>query len=146
MPEPVCSRSRSGVAVPDHTPQSRRLLLSLEASGTSSHMVYIAGELQAWPTREQIATLLRAAGLRVTVSRYSVRMDDCSHFVFQHYGGDLGQPIIDADGESLADLLREAGLVSAALARADLVHRFELYDDSDVMVGYLHHHWPLAAA
>ena len=119
--------------------------LALRMSDASLHCVCITGELEAWPTREQMAALLRAAGLRVTVGRYSVRVDDCSHFVLQHYGGDLSQPAIDANGESLADLLREAGLVSAALARADLVHRFELYDDSDVMVGYLHHRWPLAS-
>ena len=118
----------------------------MEALGTYPLSVYIAGELQAWPTREQMATLLREAGLRVTVGRYSVRVDDCSHFVFQHYGGDLGHPSIDADAASSADLLRETGLVSAALARADLVHRFELYDDPGVMVGYLHHRWPLAGA
>ncbi|MBE7157693.1 MAG: hypothetical protein INR62_04540 [Rhodospirillales bacterium] len=106
--------------------------------------MYIAGELQTWPARKQMATLLREAGLHVTVGRYSVRVDDCWHFVFQHYGGDLGHPSIDADAESLTELLREAGLVSAALAHADLVHRFELYDDLDVMVGYLHYCWPLA--
>ena len=100
-----------------------------------------------WPTREQMVALLRESGLRVTVGRYSVRVDDCSHFVFQHYGGDLDHPTIDADAGSLADLLREAGLVSAALARADLVHRFELYGESqDALAGYLHHRWPLAGA
>ena len=93
-----------------------------------------------------MAVLLREAGLRVTAGCYSVRVDDCSHFVFQHYGGDLGHPTIDADAESPAALLREAGLVSAALARADLVHRFELYGEQGIVVGYLHHRWPLAGA
>lgn len=93
-----------------------------------------------------MAALLREAGLRVTTGRYSVRVDDCSHFVFQHYGGDLGEPSVEADADTPAGLLREAGLVSAALARADLVHRFELYDEQGTMVGYLHHRWPLAGA
>ncbi len=89
---------------------------------------------------------LREAGLHATMSRYSVRVDDCSHFVFQLYGGDLGHPCIDADADMPADLLREAGWVSVAFARANLVHRFELYDEQGVMFGYLHHRWPPAAA
>ena len=104
--------------------------------------MYITGELQAWPTREPMATVLREANLRVKVGRYSVRVENCSHFVFEHFGGDLGNPCINADAASVADLVREASLVSAALAQAELVHRFELYDDQGAMVGYLHHQWP----
>ena len=37
--------------------------------------------------------ILRGAGLRVTVGKYSVRIDDCSHFIFQDYGGNLGDPV-----------------------------------------------------
>ena len=75
-----------------------------------------------------------------------MRVDACSHVVFAGYGGDLGQPRIDADAESLPDLLRQAGLVSAARARADLVHRCELYGEQGALVGYLHYGSPLAGA
>ena len=148
MPNNALQRTEAGIQLFSvyHVLPRQPLSPSLDSLGTSSHPVYIAGELQAWPTREHMAALLRAAGLHVTVGRYSVRVDDCSHFVFAQYGGDLGQPRIDADAETLADLLREAGLISAALDCADLVHRFELYNNSGVMVGYLHHRWPLAGA
>lgn len=104
---------------------------------------HIAGQLSAWPDKERMATILRGAGLRVSVGRYSVRVEDCSHFIFQEYAGDLGVPSIDADAESLDEMMRDGKLVSDALARAGIRHRFELYGASDEMVGYLHHEWPL---
>ena len=89
-----------------------------------------------------MATILRDAGLQVQVCRYSVRVDDCEHFVFQEYGGDHGDARIDADAESLATMMRDGKLVSDALGRANIRHRFELYEASNDMVGYLHHAWP----
>ncbi len=106
---------------------------------TSHH---IAGELATWPDKDRMATLLRNAGLKVHVGRYSVRVEDCSHFVFQEYGGDIGEPSIDADAGSLDEMMRDAKLVSDALGRAGIRHRFELYDEGNEMVGYLHHDWP----
>jgi hypothetical protein len=105
--------------------------------------VHIAGEVSARPDKERMATILRGAGLNVSVGRYSVRVDDCSHFVFQEYGGDLGEPSIDADAGSLGEMIRDGKLVSDALGRAGIRHRFELYDAANEMVGYLHHDWPL---
>jgi hypothetical protein len=90
-----------------------------------------------------MAAILRDAGLQVYVGRYSIRIEDCSHFVFQEYGGDLGDPSIDADADTADDMIREGKLVSDALAKAGLVHRFEIYDHRPEMVGYLHHGWPL---
>ena len=107
--------------------------------------VNIAGELSVWPAKDQMAAVLRNAGLRVYVGRYSLRVEDCSHFVFQEYGRDICEPSIDADAESLDAMLRDGALVSAALARAGIRHRFELYDAANEMVGYLHHDWPLRA-
>ncbi len=49
----------------------------------------LSGELAIWPTKEQMAAILRDSGLNIYVGRYSVRVEDCSHFVFQEYGGDL---------------------------------------------------------
>ena len=103
--------------------------------------VDICGELDAWPSKYQLARILRKAGLTVCVGSYSVRIEDYSHFVFQDYGGDLGSPQIDADADSLDEMLSEAKSVSEALAAAGIRHRFEIYDDSDEMVGYLHHEW-----
>lgn len=90
-----------------------------------------------------MAAILRDAGLHLYVGKYSIRVEDCSHFVFQQYGGDLGDPVIDADADSVEEMLRDATLVSRALANADVAHRFEIYCESTTdMVGYLHHDWP----
>jgi hypothetical protein len=59
-----------------------------------------------------MAAILRAAGLTVTVGRYSIRVEGHSHFNFEHYGGDICDPLIDADAESVAELMQTAGLVS----------------------------------
>ena len=108
-------------------------------------MAVLAGELAAWPSKEGMAAILRSAGLAATVGRYSVRVEGHPHFTFHEYGGDLGDPVIDADAESVAELLTIARLVSDALGRAGVVHRFELYDGDNVLADYLHHRWPLPA-
>ena len=117
------------------------MLIRLSIMGDA--FVHIAGELSTWPDKDRMAAILRDAGLRVCVGWYSVRVDDCSHFVFQEYGGDIGEPSIDADAASLDDMMRDGMLVSDALARAGIRHRFELYDGANELVGYLHHDWPL---
>jgi hypothetical protein len=104
---------------------------------------HIAGQLGTWPTKEEMTAILHDAGLHVTVGRYSLRVEDCSHFVFQQYGGDLGDPAIDADAETVEDMICEGRLVSEALARAGIRHRFEIYDERDDMSGYLPHEWPM---
>ena len=106
--------------------------------------IYLSGGIDGWPTQSQMVKIMRAAGFSVTVGRYSIRLDDCDHFIFQEYGGDLGEPQIDADANSLETMMRDAVRVSQALTDADIRHRFELYDDANKMVGYLHHDWPQA--
>ena len=102
----------------------------------------LAGQCSPWPTTEDLVRCLTLAGLAVNQGKYSVRVTDCSHFVFQHLGGDIAIPTIDADAENSDALLRDARLVSEALAAADVRHRFEIYDFKDQRVGYLHHNWP----
>jgi len=104
----------------------------------------LCGELAKWPDKDQMASILLAAGLRISVGRYSIRLDDFSHFGFQEYGGDLGDPQIEADAESAEELASDAKRVSDVLADAGLVHRFEIYDDNhNEMLHYFHHGWPL---
>jgi hypothetical protein len=102
----------------------------------------VHGELKQWPTKERMSEILRHSGMRVTVQRYSVRIDDCSHFVFQEYGHDMGEPSIDADAESTEEMLSDAQRVSTALSHAGIVHRFEVYDEHDTIAGYFHYEWP----
>ncbi len=106
-------------------------------------MAWIAGELESWPSKDEMTQLLSAAGLRVTAGQYAIRVCDHSEVVFREYGGDLGQPVISADADSVEELLSRAEPVSRALAAAGLRHRFEFYDDSSGRIrGYLHHDWP----
>ena len=74
---------------------------------------------------------------------YSIRVEDCSYFVFQNYGGDLGDPRVDADADTVEDMIREGRLVSDALARSGIRHRFEIYNVGNQLSGYLHHEGPL---
>ncbi|MBT5018250.1 hypothetical protein OAF98_05130 [Planctomicrobium sp.] len=103
--------------------------------------IFLTGQLDPWPRKTEMVQLLQAAGFSIDVGRYSIRINDCEHFVFQEYGGDLGEPQIDADASSLEKMLVDAGRVSTALISADIRHRFELYDELNEMVGYLHHKW-----
>jgi hypothetical protein len=103
----------------------------------------LAGQLAAWPSIHRMAAILQDAGLDVQLGRYSIRILDCSHFVFHEYGGDLGEPVIDADADTLEELTRDARLVSDALTRAEIRHRFEIYAAADALSAYLHYDWPL---
>lgn len=90
-----------------------------------------------------MAEILRDARLQPVVGAYSIRLQHCPNFVFQEYGGDLGDPVIEADAETLPELLRDAARVSKALAKAGVAHRFEIYDgQGDAPVRYFHHEWP----
>ncbi len=104
--------------------------------------VRLLGQLEKWPSKTEMARLMEAAGFSVHIGQYSIRLRDCEHFVFQEYGGDLGDPQFDADASSLEKMLEDSGRVSAALSAAGIRHRFELYNDSDESIGYLHHRWP----
>ncbi|WP_110987185.1 hypothetical protein [Acaryochloris thomasi] len=108
----------------------------MEASAT------ISGQLGIWPSKRQMVVILRKAGLKVSVGQYSIRVKDCDHFVFQEYRGDLGDPAIDANADSVEEMMRDRQLVSEALSRAGVRHRFEIYDHYSEEVGYLHCNWP----
>src|SRR5262245_11088630 len=101
----------------------------------SQHSPLVRGQLKQWPSNERMGEILRYAGLGlgVTVGRYSVRVDDCSPFVFQEYGRDLGAPVIDADADSATEMLRDAERVSKALGHAGVIHRFEVYYEHDAL-------------
>lgn len=102
----------------------------------------LAGEVARWPTKSAMASLLASAGLTVQVGRYSIRVLDCTQFVFQEFGGDTGEPTIDAGAPTVAVLMQDATLVSGALRLGNIKHRFEIYDGRGKMQSYLHHDWP----
>ena len=87
-------------------------------------------------------SLLVDAGLKVKVGQYSIRIDCESHFVFQQYGMDISEPMIEADADSFEQLIHDAKKVSIALSRGGIRHRFEIYNVDNQLVAYLHHDWP----
>jgi len=86
--------------------------------------------------------ILRDAGLRVDVRKYSVRVEEDANISFEHYGGDLGEPSVEAFADSKADVLRDVEKVSTALACAGVVHRFTVYDEGETAIAYFHHQLP----
>ena len=105
--------------------------------------VYLWGEFGNWPGRSTLASLFETAGLRVTSGRDSIRLDDFSHFTFREPGGDEEDPQIEAESEDAETLAAQAKQVSDILAKARIVHRFEIHDDrTEEMTHYLHHGWP----
>ena len=105
----------------------------------------LSGELDPWPTKSKLGSVLRRSGFHVYVGQYSVRLRDCNCFSFEHYGGDLCDPTIDFSGSNYNQMLDEVRRVSDALASADIRHRFEIYDGGDRFIHYLHHRWPLTS-
>lgn len=87
--------------------------------------------------------MLAEAGLRVQLGRYALRVEDCEQFSFSDYGGDLGTPVLDAHAATVEVMLRDARLVSDALAHAGVRHRFEVYDQTMALRGYVHFAWPV---
>lgn len=108
-----------------------------------SSYAIICGELREWPSKDELAAVFRAAGLRIKVGRYSIRFRDMAHFSIKEYGGDLGPPQIEGGAPAPETLAHEAAIVSKVLARADIAHRFEIYREEDEEpVFYIHHQWP----
>jgi hypothetical protein len=102
---------------------------------------YLCGELEPWPTRARLVQILIGAGIHCYEGRYSIRLANAERFIFQHYGGDICEPQIEAETATPERLYNDALRVSAALAAADIRHRFELYNGADREFAYLQHHW-----
>jgi hypothetical protein len=115
-----------------------RTVNALDAQAHAADRACLHGDVD-WPKpKERMADILRSDGLRVTVGRHAITVDDCSHFRFQEYGGDLGDPCIEADADSVERMIRDATLVSQALARAGVAHCFEVYSRGDLAHTIMH--------
>ncbi|MGB0496296.1 MAG: hypothetical protein ACPGJI_08060 [Kangiellaceae bacterium] len=85
--------------------------------------------------------ILEAANLSLNVGTYAIRIRDFDHFIFREFGGDIDTPCITAGSESTEELKRQSKIVSEALSKANLKHRFEIYDGEDELAAYYHHDW-----
>jgi hypothetical protein len=109
------------------------------------------GECDPWPSKAEMMKVLAAGGLRIMEGQYSIWVRDCERFSFVTYGGDICEPTISAEADSVDVMIRDAGLVSDALAKAGIRHRFEIYDASDdedfveTLFAYKHYGWPQEA-
>lgn len=104
---------------------------------------FVCAELRTWPSKDQLAALLRASGLHIQVGQYSIRIEGSS-FVFQEFGGDLGRPQMESNAATLTEMTNDAQWLSEALTKVDLSHRIEvfLYAEEETRVAYFHHKWP----
>jgi hypothetical protein len=101
-----------------------------------------AGELENWPSNSTLAEIFRSEGYLVTEGKYSVSLDDFSHFVFRELGSELGSGTITAESDSTEDLIAFSHRVSRTLANAGIKHRFEIYSEADDLIAYIDHDWP----
>jgi hypothetical protein len=99
---------------------------------------HLSGELRPWPPKGRLAAILRDAGFQVTATKFAIRLDDLSHFSFQDYGGYLAEPRLEAEAADAETLLKEATRVSEALAKAGIVHQFEIHQETGEMKHSLH--------
>jgi len=99
-----------------------------------SNPAQLFGSLKNWPKKTEMAEILRKGGLEIDVGAYSITVRNCSHFIFQEYGGDFGEPVIEADADDVEAMIRDAALVSDALKRSGIGHRFEIYDADNRLV------------
>lgn len=102
----------------------------------------LSAEISGWPSKSDLANMLRADGYSVVEGKYSIRLEDFSHFVFQELGEPAGAGCISADDASVEALIACSSRVSKTLAKAGIRHRFEVYDGDEVLAAYFHHAWP----
>ncbi|MCB1053182.1 MAG: hypothetical protein KDC71_21460 [Acidobacteria bacterium] len=99
------------------------------------------GQMDAWPSKHELAEILCAAGIPIYVGRISIRVENFDEFIFRDLD-ERGWQIIDASAISLESLLAMARRVSNALTSAALRHRFEIYNYEEELAAYLHFQWP----
>ena len=102
----------------------------------------LSAGIEGWPSKEEMCRILESENLSLNVGKYSIRIIEFDSFVFREYGGDLGDPCITAEAESTEELIRQSKIVSQALSKEDIRHRFEIYGTDEGLVLYLHHKWP----
>lgn len=108
----------------------------------SNEYALLSGEIDRWPSMEEMCRILEAANLSPNVGKLSIRINDFDHFVFEEYGGDIGPPRISADADTTEELVRQSNIVSQLLAKAGIRHRFEISGGGDGLVAYHHYNWP----
>jgi len=102
----------------------------------------LAGEIDNWPSKAQLAELLQSSGFSIEEGQHSILLNDFDHFVFRDLGADICRPNISADHVSATELAAFARRVSVAFAEQGIRHRFEIYDRYEALVDYIHHKWP----
>lgn len=112
--------------------------------------VRLAGRLLTPLPPPDLAAALRGVGIGAAEARessfytggvyVSLPIDDEVFFALEHI--EHAEYMARADADEGDQLHPVASRVSAALARLGIRHSFELYDQEDVLMAYLHHAWP----
>lgn len=78
----------------------------------------------------ELRSLLARCGLTPsTDDTHHVSVKECSYFVFRQT--DRKEFLVSGDADTLEEMLTDARLVSGALSKSQVHHRFEVYDESD---------------
>ena len=101
----------------------------------------LSGALGEKLSLHTLNAVLTGAGFETNAGNFAIRIVGFDEFVFRNLGRDLGEPIINASHSSASDLSDFAGLVSSALAGANIPHRFEIYDAADNLHSAFEHDW-----
>ena len=100
------------------------------------------GQLGFRTAPADLASSLIANGVNAGWNKFCVDVTDCSHFKFQFNGGHAD---VDADADTLEEMVADAKLVSTALTAAGIQHRFEVHNHRDELITQFHYEWPDAA-
>ena len=99
----------------------------------------VFGQVETLLPFDAFARIFDHAGWHTNVGRYSVRVSGpLGDYKFVYNGGEY----FLEDGIDAADVLAAARSLSALLSSHGLRHRFEIYEENDRLVLYLHHNWP----
>ena len=96
-------------------------------SDDEESVALLAGTIENWPSKDQLATMLNEAGLEPNVGAHAIRLTACPSFVFRDFDGPVA-PSISADHESVEGLRDITAKVSQALEQHGIRHRLEVYD------------------
>ena len=97
------------------------------------------GQLGFRTAPADLASLLTEHGVNASWNKFCVEVNDCSHFKFEFTNGHAA---LDADADTLEQMIADARMVSDALTSAGIKHQFSVHDHHEELITHFHHEWP----
>jgi hypothetical protein len=94
---------------------------------------YAIGEIENWPSKIEMLSLLQKENLDFKEGHYSVwYSDEETNISFEEYGGDLGEPSFQAEStKSLKEFIQELEVISKVLTKNKIINSFEIYNGEE---------------